>query len=258
MKVRLLSLVLVFAVGTAYAQDNYIQFQTIYLKPDTKHLGTLAQNMKAHNDNYHSAAPYHANVWQVANGPKGGWLVWSMGPATFAHLDDRPSGEGHDEDWANNVMPYVTDIGLIEFWRMNQELSMPPAPGAPHVHIRVYKVNNEMGFLIGDLWEKISATMKAMPEGRPWALYNNIFRQGDMGRHLAELTAFESMADLDKGMNLDPMSPGSFRPTFEGIYGAAAWGPFSDAMNAAFKDSFDEIWSLNTAMSAPPLPPPGN
>ncbi|MDX1477245.1 MAG: hypothetical protein R3301_06035 [Saprospiraceae bacterium] len=225
------------------AQD-YVQYETIYLKPDTKHLGTLQANMKAHNDKYHSDAPYHANVWQVSNGPKAGWLVWAMGPCTFSENDGRPGEGGHDEDWANNVMPYITDMGSIEYWRRDDDLSVPPDNPTPMIYIRFWEVRPNKGFLMGDLWEKISETHKSMGEGHAWSLFENEFRQGDLGRHFAETWPMNGWSDLDQGNN--------FRAAFEKIYGEAAWTPFFRTMNEAFVNSYDEIWTLMPGMSAPP------
>lgn len=246
----LTALALLFTIGLT-AQD-YVQFETIYLKPDTKHLSTLTKNMKAHNDKYHSADPHHANVWQVSNGPRSGWLVWSMGPTTFADLDKRPAEGGHDEDWENNVMPYILEMGEIEYWRLNPDVSVDADP-QPNLKLRFYKVNNEMGFLVNDILEKMSKVRAEMPEGRSWGLYNNMLQQGNRGRHIASVIGFANMGELDKGMNLDPGWGGSFRPTFEKIYGAGAWQPFNNALQNAFENSYDEIWSLRTDMSAPPI-----
>lgn len=242
--------------NAASAQDEppYVQFETVYLKPDTKQLATLTERMKAHNDAYHSEEPYHATVWQVANGPKSGWLVWSMGPSTFAHLDDRPADNGHDEDWGGNVMPLILDMGPVEYWRLDQDLSMPSEGGPlPNLYIRFFEVNNEMSFLMGDVWEKMSETMKASPEGRSFAVYNNMFRQGDLGRHIAAVIPFSSWAELDNGMNLDPAAPGSFRDTFVGLYGEDAWMPFTRTTGVVFTNSHDEVWTLMPDMSAPAM-----
>jgi hypothetical protein len=80
-----------------------------------------------------------------------------------------------------------------------------------------------------------------------------MFQQGNMGRHFAGVTPFANMAELDNGMNLDPSAGGTFRKTFEKIYGAGAWQPFQNAMQAAFVNSYDEIWALMPNMSAPPI-----
>ena len=250
---KMLICCLVMALSMSVTAQDYVQFETIYLKPDTKHLSTLSKNMKAHNDKYHSALPHHANVWQVSNGPKSGWLVWSMGPTTFGHLDSRPGEGGHDEDWANNVMPYVTDMGTIEYWRLNTDVSTAPAAPLPHIKIRFYEVNADHGFLLGDIWEKMGETRKAMPAGRSWGLYNNMLQQGSIGRHFASVTPFANWAELDNGMDLDPSSSGTFRATFEKLNGEGSFQAFAQTMGLAFSDSYDEIWSLSAAMSAPPL-----
>ncbi|MFB3084369.1 MAG: hypothetical protein ACE1Z4_13130, partial [Gammaproteobacteria bacterium] len=115
------------------------------------------------------------------------------------------------------------------------------------------RVNDDMAFLMADLWKKISETRKAMPEKRSWALLNNMFQQGDIGRHFASVTPFGSWGELDNGMDLDPSSPGSFRTTFIELYGESAWTPFSNSMGEAFEDSYTEIWTLIPDMSAPPV-----
>ncbi len=239
------------AFGNAHAQEDYVQYETIYLKPDTEKLATFSQNMKAHNDRYHSEAPYNASVWRVASGPDAGWLVWVMGPSTFSHMDNRPESAAHDEDWASNILSNIDDMGTIEYWRLDQDLSVVTGESLPNLYIRYYKVNNEMSFLLGDVMAKMSATRKAMPEGRQWAWYNNMFQQGDLGRHFASITPFASWSELDNGMDLDPSSPGSFRPTFEGLYGAGAWTPYSRSLGEVFEDSHTAIWVLMPGMSAP-------
>ena len=244
-------LAIFFACMCMLNAQEYVQYESIYLKPDTKSLATLAKNMKAHNDKYHSENPYHANVWQVINGPKAGWLVWIMGPSTFREMDARPAEGGHDDDWQNNVMPYVVDMGNIEYWRRFEEVSILGDP-QPNLKVRFYQVNNDMGFLVDEIWEKMSKVRSEMPEGRSWALYNNMFQQGNMGRHFAGVTPFKNMAELDNGMNLDPSASGTFRKTFERIYGPEAWQPFQNAMRSAFVNSYDEVWALMPNMSAPP------
>ena len=252
-KSLLFTLALALTLGKAYAQEDYVQFEIIHLKPDTKNLATLTKNMKAHNDEYHSAVPYYADVWRIATGPQSGWIAWVMGPGTFAHQDNRPTDDGHGEDWTGNILPYVKEVGTTEFWRLDDEHSSSLGASPSNIYIRYYKVNNEMGFLLGDVIDKMSETRKAMPEGRPWFWYNNMFQQGDIGRHFASITPFDKWSELDNGMDLDPSSPGTFRSTFENKYGASAWTPFNSSLQEVFSDSYTEIWSIIPGMSAPPI-----
>ena len=98
-----------------YAQDDsYTMWENIMLSPDNAKLGELTKAMRAHNQKYHSEGVYKASVFNISSGPNANNIIWSMGPVMFRHMDARPSEDGHDEDWANNVMPNIKKIQTIE------------------------------------------------------------------------------------------------------------------------------------------------
>ena len=118
---RTISCMLLLAVAfgttpTIQAQEkSYVMWESITITPDNTKLKVLSENMRKHNMAYHSEGPYKAYVYNITTGPDIGKIVWEMGPLTYSHLDARPSEGGHDEDWRDNVMPYVKKMTNGEY-----------------------------------------------------------------------------------------------------------------------------------------------
>ena len=228
-----------------FAQDKeekkYTMYETIYLKPDGENAAKLIENLKAHNKKYHNKAPYSAYVFNVANGPNAGQMIWMMGPLTFADLDNRPSKDGHDDDWMKNVVPYLAGTGTVEYWKRDDDLSNIVGEPRPMAYNRFWKVDRDNGFLVDGLLKQISATIKAMEGENPWGVWDNMFRQGDMGRHIVTSSGMNNWAEMDDDQN--------FKETFIKVHGENSWMTFVQSMDIAFEDSFDEIWVIQPELS---------
>lgn len=218
----------------AQDDDSYVMRQLVTLKPG-KDYEKLEKAMKAHNETFHKDGPYEANVMSIAHGPNAGHIVWNMGPVTYSQLDNRPSGDDHNKDW-EKVMGNIESVALNEFWRLDKELSVLKDKSPKMLYVRFWNASNENGFLIDELLKKVSATHKAMDHEYSWAVWDNQFRQGSNGRHLATVSGMGSWAEMDEDYN--------FREKFEEIHGENSWTPFTRSMNIAFDDSWDEIWVL--------------
>ena len=230
------------------AQDDAAEpmWETIMLTPDNKNLKTLGENMRKHNQKYHSEGPHTATVYTVNTGPNTGKMIWMMGPLTFTHLDSRPAEGGHDEDWRDNIMPYVKKISHGEYWQGDSKLSntsmMTGDPGTyPIVFVRYWKVKLDHGHNINHMLKMVSETVKAMEGENPWGVYYNMFRQGDMGRHIATVGFSKNWAEYDE----DP----KFKSTFLKTHGENSWDGFVRNMDLTFEDSWDEIWTYSAEMS---------
>ncbi|SEQ82679.1 hypothetical protein SAMN05421824_2418 [Hyunsoonleella jejuensis] len=228
------------------SKDNVLE--SIMMTPDYKDLKTLGENMRAHNAKYHKDGPYKARVYNISTGPNAGSFVWMMGPTTYTHLDKRPTNDGHDEDWRDNVMPFIKKIHTVEFWKMDNELSnmsMMDGDDAKHpvIFVRYHEIKD--GEIPGafSFLEYVSKTLKAMEGGKnPWGVYVNEFRQGDLGRHIATVGFLKNWAEMDEeGEN--------FKDVFEKTHGANKWQFFLDLGDRSFSNSWDEIWSYNAYMS---------
>jgi len=233
---------------TVKAQEasEYAMWESFYITPDNTKLKALGEAMSKHNKKYHKEGPHRAVVYNVVSGPNMGKMVWQMGPLTFTHLDSRPSAGGHDEDWRDNVMPNVKKLESGEYWKQDNDVSNTAMLQGddityPLLHIRFWEAADGFGYQIDHLMTQISNTVKAIDGENPWGLYDNQFRQGNHGRHLATVMFHKNWAEYDK--------KGTFKETFLKVNGEDSWDAFTKGMTSAFSNSWDEIWEYNAALS---------
>jgi len=249
-----ISLLMIFAIAfgamtTVNAQNNssYSMWESITLSPDNTKLKELAEGMHKHNKKYHQNGPYKAVVYNITTGPNIGKIIWEMGPLKYSDLDGRPSEGGHDEDWRDNVMPYIKKMSNGEYWKQDDKLSNvammdPNKVTHPLLYIRYHEVIKDKGYSINNLLKKISETVKAMDGVNPWGIYYNEFQQGyKIGRHIASVTFLKNWAELDDDTK--------FKETFIKVHGEKSWNPFLDGMRDTFSNSWDEIWEYNAKLS---------
>ena len=231
----------------AQEDESGAMWEMMMITPDNTQLKELSQAMAKHNKTYHKEGPYKASVYNVTTGPDIGKIIWQMGPLTFSDLDGRPSEGGHDEDWRDNVMPYVKEMTDGEYWTEDTELSNVGAladedAAYPILYIRYFEADRDNGYAIDHLLEQMSSTVKAMEGENPWGVYDNEFRQGfRIGRHLAWVSFHKNWAELDE--------KSKFKPTFTKLHGEDSWQPFVKGLGDAFSDSWDVIWEYNTKLS---------
>lgn len=236
-----------FATLKAQEASSYSMWESMYITPDYTKLKAFGEAMSKHNKKYHKEGPYSAVVYNVVSGPNIGKMVWQMGPLNYSHLDDRPSDNGHDDDWRDNVMPNVKKLSSGEYWKQNDAVSntsMMADEGKPRpiLHIRFHEVNRGQSSQVKHLMGIIGATVKAMDGVNPWGVYSNEFQQGfDIGRHIASVGFYNNWAEYDK--------EDTFRATYEKLYGEGSWQAFLDGYDNTFSNSWDEIWQRNDALS---------
>ena len=218
------------------------------LTPDNTELKALGEALRSHNQKYHSEGVYKATVFNIASGPNAGNLIWSMGPVMFRHMDDRPGEGGHDEDWRDNVMPYIKKIQTVEYWEpFNDEYQNTAMLNSeeithPIMFIRYWEVNWGEGFSINRYFERVSQAVKAMDGENPFGIYSNDFIQGrEIGRHFATIRFYRDWRDFDTSRN--------FRKAFEQVHGQNSWQNHINMRDASFRNWWDEVWVYNKALS---------
>ncbi len=233
---------------TVNAQEDksYEMWEDIMLTPDYTKLKVLSDNMRKHNATYHKEGPYKATVYNITTGPNAGKIIWEMGPMMHKHNDSRPGKGGHDEDWRDNVMPYIKKMHTVEYWKADDKLSNTSmldgdSSKYPILYFRYFEVDDDNGTSVKPHFTMVSEVVKKMEGVNPWGVYYNEFRQGDLGRHIATVGFLKNWDEMDD----EP----KFRKTFDKIHGEDKWDAFIDNAERAFTNSWDEIWVYNKEMS---------
>ena len=233
---------------TVQAQDDssYEMWEDIMLTPDNTKLKVLAENMRKHNQTYHASGPHKSTVYNISTGPNAGKIIWQMGALTYADLDTRPSVGGHDEDWRDNVMPYIKKMHTVEYWKSNKKLNNTDmlygdVSKYPILFLRYLEINPEQGFNLDAYFKRISETVKSLEGVNPWGIYYNEFIQGDLGRHIVTVGFSPNWADFDRDVN--------FVEAFKKLHGENSWQNHVNMRNALFSNRWDEVWVYNKEMS---------
>jgi hypothetical protein len=246
--IALTTMLLLFST-TAFSQDDdksYEMWEDIMLTPDNTNLKVLGDNMRKHNQTYHNQGAHKATVYNISTGPNAGKIIWEMGSLTYSDLDTRPSVGGHDEDWRDNIDPYIKKTNTVEYWKADKKLNNTDMLDGdnskyPILFFRYWEVEPGQGFNINTFFKKVSETVKALDGVNPWGIYYNEFRQGDLGRHIATVGFSPNWADFDRDVN--------WVETFEKLHGENSWQNHINMRNATFSNSWDEIWVYNKNMS---------
>ena len=233
---------------TAYGQDDsksYKMWEDIMLTPDNAHLKILETNMRKHNQTYHKDGPYKSTVYNIVSGPNAGNIIWEMGSLTYSDLDKRPAAGGHDEDWRDNIMPYIKKMNTVEYWRANKTLNntdmIKTLADYPISFVRYYEVKDGPTPGVNTFFERISKAVKALDGVNPWGVYYNEFRQGNIGRHIATFSFSPNWADFDRDVN--------WVENFNKVNGENSWQNQQDLYDSTFSNTWDEIWVYDKNMS---------
>lgn len=223
-------------------------WENLLITPDNQHLKTLQDNMRKHNQKYHASGSDHqVVVFNIQTGPDVGKIIWSMGPIKYASLDSRPAEGGHDEDWRDNVMPYIKKMNNAEYWTMDTKISNTEAIRGklaeyPLLYVRYHTIEEGQGYQMKGLFEKMTETVKSMEGLNPFGIYYNDFRQGnENGRHVAAVNFLKNWGELDGNWD--------FKGAFIKKYGENEWRPWTDGMDDMIQNSWDELWMYDKYMS---------
>ena len=229
----------------AQESEDYNMWESIMLTPDYTQLKTLQTNMRKHNQTYHKDGIHRAVVYNITSGPNAGNIIWQMGPTMFKHLDSRPSTGGHDEDWRDNVMPYIKKMHTSEYWTQDDKISnvsmLTSDDMRPILLVRYFEVSDNHGYTMNSFFERVSNTLKSIEGENPWGLYYNDFLQGDLGRHVATVAFFKNWAELDEDIK--------FKDAFIKLYSENMWEEHQKTRDDTFTNIWDEFWVYNQQMS---------
>ncbi|WP_242203499.1 hypothetical protein [Aestuariivivens insulae] len=245
MKSNVLQFVLLFTalyltplLSISQNENNKTLYELQYILPKIGEESLFTKAVKAHNEAYHSTAPYEATLNLVMTGDEAGWYVWEMVGTSFKDLDSRPDSEEHNNHWNTTVAPHIAKYGRTEYWGFNKALSYVSLPNESIKYASVWflKVNREVKdkTLSAFIKRLLSVNEKLDTDMRE---FYNRFGPSNTSRGLALVLPLTKLADLDINQH--------FKEGYEELYGENSW----KEVNLLWKEYFPvvnrELWEFN-------------
>lgn len=234
---------------SAFAEESkaYTQWDTFRFTINNAKAKTFTKNMRSHIKKYHVKAPLKAKIYEVSYGPNANELIWVMGPVSFSEMDGRSDDKKHDEDWADNINPYITSYERAEIWRNMDGLVInnlaEDAPPTEKFIARYLTSSSNHEMAVKEyLLMQVKKTIEKIGKADYWAVMDNLFIQGnENGRHFMALSSFNSWAEMDDDWE--------FAKHFEEIYGENSFKAFQANYSEVFPNQWNEVISVNKEMS---------
>ena len=242
-------IVALFFTFSVVAEESkvYTQWDTFRFTVDNKDAKKFTKNMRAHIKKYHLKAPLKTRIYNVSYGPNANDLIWVMGPISYSELDARPDNKKHDDDWADNINPYITSYKQSEIWRnmeglvinnLDEKSSSPERYSARYLTVNADQEPEVIKYLL----TQIKDTLVKIGKVKYWAVMDNQFIQGNTnGRHMLGISSMDSWAELDEDWE--------FAKHFEELYGKGSLKAFNVNYSTVFKNQWHEIITVNKEMS---------
>lgn len=231
----------------AEESKSYVQWDTFRFTVNNMHAKKFTENMREHIKKFHTKGPMIAKIYNINYGPNTNELIWVMGPVSFSEMDGISDNKKHDDDWADNINPYVLSYNNGEIWREMDGLVINTMgqkdPQPEKFSLRYLTIAPDQDFdVVKYLLMQAKETVKKIGKAQYWAVMENRFLQGkDNGRHLMVITSMKSWAELDDDWE--------FSKHFEELYGKGSYKAFQANYNKAISNQWHEMTSLNKEMS---------
>lgn len=214
---------------------EYMVFENAMLtvKPDKMKL--FESGIAAHNKKYHSDNVYGARVYSIVSGSNAGKYVWAMGPLPWSAMDSRPTKEGHDADWTNNVVPYLESGSDVTYWKFKADLSnFPKDFKVNKLKVDVYDITRFQGKKVMEIMKKLKQVMVTKFPEEAFGVYVNEFSSTKDGRDLAYVSFFEKSAWLGE----DP----EFAKKYDEVFGKGSFEKLIKEWGEVTVGSQSELW----------------
>jgi hypothetical protein len=243
MKKYIILAIFAWIIFPAFAQNNYVMYETVYITPKPDKIDMLYTNLAAHNRKYHSTGPFSAYVWNVYNGPKSGQLFLAMGPCTFSDLDNRPSGEDHEKDWNTKISPFIEGYSSADNWRMDEKLShIVQLPGNNFKRLSTsYDVKNGEMYRFNELLKKVSDVWKEKNYPFSFQVFYKVY--GDDKYDVIISRVVSKWADLDW--------TNTIRADYEEKHGAGSWTNFMKEYDSCLNGTERTLLEYMPKLSGP-------
>jgi len=221
---------------TVMAQDEPMAVETLNILPKRGMNNEFETAVKAHNVKFHKDGLHKAGLRRVDYGKNAGWYVWVMGPTSYAALDSRPAGKGHDDDWSKTIDPLVEEYGEVSLFNYNAALSYGADILQKSSKYEVWAIDIKRGqyYRFKAIAEKLKTTYESIGTNAFMIFNNQVHTAG--GADVGMLWSFNTYQEWSKNAGA--------KAVFEKTYGEGSWQRMLDEWNDILVDYDAELRTI--------------
>ncbi len=229
------------------AQENQQAaiFMNVVLTPQPDKIEAFEAGVAAHNKKYHTEGTQQVGVFWIASGKNSGKYVWSLGPTSWAAMDESNNySEEHTKDWNNNVAANAYAEMETTYWKNDPSHSN---------FTKDFELKNLAIFMLdikrfkhqefNALLDKVHKVFKTKDPDQQWGTYSNELANKD-DADFVWIDFFEKSAWMGQ--------EDKFPQWFEEVHGAGSFAPFLKDFEAVTNEDMQEIWLFREDLSGRP------
>ncbi len=239
---KLFLMLLVPSVLLAQENQQAPMFMNVMLTAHPAKISEFETGLAAHNKKYHAEGPTSVSVFWVASGKNSGKYIWSMGPTTWATMDEanNPDSE-HSADWNTNVAPYAKGEMETTFWKndpkhsnFNKDFELKNLS----IYMLDMKRFKQQQFM--DVLDKVYKVFKTKDGDHQWGVYFNELTNMD-GQDMVWVDFFDKSAWMGR--------EDKFPQWYEEVHGPGTFMGFLSDFESATSGSQQELWIFRPDLS---------
>ncbi|MEK6155540.1 hypothetical protein WIW50_19940 [Flavobacteriaceae bacterium 3-367] len=217
-------------------------FTNVMLTAHPTKIAEFEAGLAAHNKKYHADGPYQASVFWIASGKNSGKYIWSMGPNTWASMDDAPANDPeHTADWNTNVVAHAMPDQETTYWRSDMKHSnFSKDFSLKNLSIFMIDIKRFKQMEFEAVLDKVTKVYKEKDPEQQWGVYFNEMNNVD-GKDFVWVNFFDKSAWLGKD--------DKFPQYFEEVHGEGSFPQFLKDFEAATDGQQSEFWIFRGDLS---------
>ena len=225
------------------AQENagYPVFTNIILTANPAEISQFESAVKEHNARFHAEGDQGARVYQIMNGTNADKYVWTMGPHTWATIDEMDMGGDHFNHWNNEVLAHTIGNATTHVWRFRPERSnFSKDFDLKYLNVFIVDVARFGGEKFMSVVDRVNKVYAEKWPDYQYGTYYNTMPSND-GMDFAWVDFFDKMAWLGQD--------DEFAKNFEEVHGAGSFATFMEDVAASTDGEMTEVWMYREDLS---------
>lgn len=242
MKKVLLTLLLVPFLIQAQETQEGPMFLNVMLTAHPAKITEFEAGLAAHNKKYHAEGPSSVSVFWIASGKNSGKYVWSLGPTSWAAMDEANNpDEAHASDWNANVAPYALAEMESTYWKGDPVHSnFTKDFTLKNLAISMLDVKRFKRREFMEVLNKVYTVFKTKDPDQQWGVYFNELANMD-GQDVVWVDFFDKSAWMGR--------PNEFIKWYEEVHGEGTFMEFLKEFEATTNGDYQEIWMFRGDLS---------